>query len=88
MEGEGDDVLTYTRTWFDLVNRGGLYPLNDDAFTFFVNIEMCVRSLLQKHMVKSNSDKETFKKNVHDKVFHNEDCYHKILSLQKTQNLS
>ena len=26
-------------------------------------------------MVKSNSDKETFKKNVHDKVFHNEDVH-------------
>ncbi len=24
MEGEGDDVLTYTRKWFDFVNRGGL----------------------------------------------------------------
>ena len=30
VEGEGDDVLTYTRNWIDKVNRGGLYPINDN----------------------------------------------------------
>ena len=49
MTVEGDDVLTYTRTWFDVVNRGGLYQLNDDAFTFFVNIEMCSFSPPKAH---------------------------------------
>lgn len=29
VEGEGDDVLTYTRNCFDLVNRSGLFPIND-----------------------------------------------------------
>ena len=88
VEGDGDDVLTYTRTWFDLVNRGGLYPLNDDAFTLFANIERCVRSLLAKHMLKSSSDKETFKKNVHDKVCHNEDVqFHWTLLSQDIYSL-
>ena len=72
VEGDGDDVLTYTRTWFDLVNfdRGGLYPLNDDTFLLF---EKRVCSLLPEYMLKSSSDKETFRKTVHDKVFHNVD---------------
>ena len=38
MEGEGDDVLIYTQKWFEIVSRGGLYPINDIAFTFFVHI--------------------------------------------------
>lgn len=57
VEGEGEDVLAYTRQWFELVNRGGLYPINDVTFTLFANIEICVRSLLPKHVIKSNSDK-------------------------------
>ena len=39
IEGEGDDVLTYTRNWIDKVNRGGLYPINDSSFQLFVEIE-------------------------------------------------
>ena len=73
VEGEGEDVLTYTRHWFELVNRGGLYPINDVTFTLFANIEICVRSLLPKHVIKSNSDQEAFKANVHDKVFKNDE---------------
>ena len=73
VEGDGDDVLTYTWTWFELVNRGGLYPLNDDTFSLFASIEKRVRSLLPTFMLKSSSDKETFKRSVHDKVFSNED---------------
>ena len=50
VEGEGDDVLTYTRKWFDLVNRGGLYPINDVAFTLLVKYRnMCSRSSSQAY---------------------------------------
>ena len=37
--GEGSNVLEYTSEWLSLVNRGGLFPLNDDTFTLFVEIE-------------------------------------------------
>ena len=38
-------------------------------------------------MVKSNSGKETFRKNVHDKVFHNEDIqFHWILLSQDIES--
>ena len=26
------DLLSYTRLWFETVNRGGLFPLNDETF--------------------------------------------------------
>ena len=37
--GEGSNVLEYTSEWLSLVNRGGLFPLNNDMFTLFVEIE-------------------------------------------------
>ena len=52
VEGEGSDVLSYTRRWLDQVNRGGLFPLNDLTFTFFAAVEKQVRSRLPKHAIK------------------------------------
>ena len=72
VEGEGSDVLVYTRKWLDQVNRGGLFPLNDSTFTFFVAIEKQVRNVLPPHVIKP-SDKETFKKAVIEKVLQDED---------------
>ena len=72
VEGEGDDILTYTRKWFDQVNRGGLFPINDNTFSFFVEIEKCVRTVLPKHMVHGEADKASFKKSVLDVIVKNE----------------
>lgn len=70
---EGGDVLSYTRKWMDLVNRGGLFPLNDNSFHLFIEIEKCVRVFLHKHLTKSKSDKESFQRSVQDRVIENED---------------
>ena len=56
VEGEGDDLLTYTRKWFIQVNRGGLFPLNDTSFSMFAEIEKCVRHLLPQCMIRNNND--------------------------------
>ena len=69
--GDGDDLLSYTTKWFDQVQRGGLYPLNDQTFSLFIAIEKCVRIVLPNRAVVSNSDKATFKRNVHDKITKN-----------------
>ena len=37
------DLLSYTRLWFETTNRGGLFPLNDETFSFFVEVEKIVR---------------------------------------------
>ena len=46
------DLFSYTRVWFERVNRGGLFPLNDQTFSLFIEIEKLVRVMLPKHMVK------------------------------------
>ena len=54
MAGENDDFKSYTRQWFDLINRGGLFPLNDQSFAFFVAVEKKVRMVLP-NLVSSES---------------------------------
>ncbi len=44
--GDWTDLTTYTTKWLDLVNRGGLFPLNDKSFRFFGAVEAVVRKLL------------------------------------------
>ena len=66
--GDGENVLEYTRKWFDIVNRGGLFPLNDNAFSLFVEIEKIVRRTLPKHVLSGEKDKQSFRTNVHEKV--------------------
>ena len=73
VEGEGDDALSYTRKWFEKVDRGGLFPTNDKAFQLFVEIEKSVRTYLPQHITGSQSDKGSYKKNVHDKILQNEE---------------
>ena len=45
--GEGSDIRSYTTKWFDLINRGGLFPLNDNSFSLFVAIEKVVKTVLE-----------------------------------------
>ncbi len=66
--GEGGNILSYTRKWLDQVNRGGLFPLNDNSFSLFVSIEKVVKTVLHKHILSGNPDKESFKHNVHDVI--------------------
>ena len=66
VEGEGSDLLSYTRKWMEIVNRGGLFPINDDSFQLFVEIEKCVRVYLPKHL-KSKAGIDLFRQNVHEK---------------------
>ena len=73
VEGEGDEFATYSRRWFDQVNRGGLFPLNEKTFTLLVEIEKCVRVVLPKHIIQGDSDKATYKKSVLDVIVNNED---------------
>ena len=54
-EEHDPDLLSYTRLWFETVNRGGLFPLNDETLSFFTEIEKLVRVILPKHMVKADS---------------------------------
>lgn len=46
VNGEESTLLEYTTKWIELVNRGGLFEINDIAYTFFKEIEMKVRKKL------------------------------------------
>ena len=66
-------TLTYLHTHdYGLrVNRGSLFPLNDETFHFFVQVEMVVHVLLPKHVVKAESNKGV--QDVIDKILEDED---------------
>ena len=60
LNGENNIVapsfLTYTVTWINLQNRGGLFKVHDDAFRFFLTLERVSKSLLQKkELTKMNT---------------------------------
>ena len=56
-EDADPDLLAYTRLWIERVNRGSLFPLNDETFHFFIQIEKLVRVMLPKHITKADCDK-------------------------------
>ena len=70
---EEDSVFSYTKRWLDQVNRGGLFPLNDETFHLFIEVEICVCAYLPKYLTTSKLDKDCFKADVHDKIIQNED---------------
>ena len=46
VNGEEVDAMEYTSKWIDLVNRGGLFEINDTTFTFFKEMERNVHRQL------------------------------------------
>ncbi len=62
----------YTSEWLDTVNRGGLFPLNDQSFRFFCSVEGAVegvvRAVLQKVVVGYGTAKQSNKKTIVESV--------------------
>lgn len=58
------DMLQYTKEWMDKVDRGGLFPLNDSTYLFFLSIEKVVRHVLPNHMTQPLNSVESFQKSV------------------------
>ena len=48
VNGEESDFLSYTTKWSLLIDRGGLFEINDSTFMFFKAIEVEVRTKLRK----------------------------------------
>ena len=59
VNGDESDLMEYTRSWTLLVNRGGLFEVNDLTYTLFKEIEMKVRYHLFTifHGTKSDDDR-------------------------------
>ncbi len=45
------DFLEYTKEWMSRVNRGGLFPLNNQTFLLFSEIERTARTLLASRIL-------------------------------------
>lgn len=60
---EGKDCSTYydyTKAWIKLVNRGGLFEINNDCFLFFKAIELHVQETLRGHLLSGNIEKQEY----------------------------
>lgn len=83
--GEGDDILSYKREWMEEVNRGGLFPVSDNTFHLFIQMEKCVRIHLPEYL--RSKPKGSFQQRVHDKIIDNEDVqFYWVLLSQDIEN--
>ncbi len=74
MESEHSDVMEYTKEWINKVNRGGLFPLNDVTYQFFIVIEIEVQILLPQYVTRvRKSDCGNFQVKVIDQVCGHDD---------------
>ena len=55
---DDDDLFSYTKVWFEKINRGGLFPINEQTFHFFISVEEQVCILLPLHITKNDSSKD------------------------------
>ena len=53
MVEESDDDSDTSSTWLDLVDRGGLFRVSNEAFAFFISIEQVIRHHLQTKKIKA-----------------------------------
>lgn len=67
-ECNSENLLDYTKEWIDRVNRGGLFPLNDATYRFFVSVEKETRTILPSHMTKTQVSADSFKRDVIQKI--------------------
>lgn len=49
-----DDFLSYTKSWIDRVNRGGLFVVHDMAYLFFEQLELELRRHYNSTQVKTS----------------------------------
>lgn len=73
-DDDHDNLYDYTKEWITKVNRGGLFPLNNLAFIFFVAVEKQVKTILPNYVVKQTSKSiDDFKSQVIKKIVKDED---------------
>ena len=50
------DFFQYAQEWLKKLDRGGLFPVNDETFLFFATIEKLVQSLLPSRLGRLKQD--------------------------------
>lgn len=81
INGDESDLLEYSRKWTMLVNRGGLFELNDLSYTMFKEIECQVRH--QLHTTFSQKSSSNNRREIIEAVSNTDDVqfYWTILSV-------
>lgn len=82
VNGDESDCLTYTTHWISCVNRGGLFEISDNTYTFFTEIEVRVRKQLLIAFDRKATE-EDLRESIIDSVASDEDVqfYWTILSV-------
>ena len=57
-----ESPLDYTKRWIKAIDRGGLFTVSDDVYTFFKSIEIKIRRHL--NLTRSEIDKEKTLKDI------------------------
>ena len=57
--GDESSIHNYTTKWIEKVDRGDLFPVNNDSFCFFMALESMVRLLLCSTYNFTNNHKKT-----------------------------
>ena len=58
IEGPEGSLIEYTTHWINLVNRGGLFEVNDETFQLFCALEMILINLLKSQLLAPNSTRD------------------------------
>ena len=56
--GEESSFYNYTKEWIALVDRGGLYHVNDGAYTFFKAVETETRRILPHQLANTATSRD------------------------------
>ena len=51
--GDESSFYNYTKEWIRLVDRGGLFNVNDCTYTFFKSVEIETRRTLPHHLANT-----------------------------------
>ena len=65
------DILDCTKEWINKVNCGGLFPLNDVTYLFFLSIVVELRWILSIHIANPPEANIAFKKGVIERTVQN-----------------
>ncbi len=65
-------TLSLTRTWSNLIDRGGLFHISDEVAQLFESIEMVVRRHLEVSHVSSQSSDTSYGNTIIHEVLRNE----------------
>ena len=75
VEGDESSLMEYTTKWIRLLDRGGLFQVNDAAFSLFREVELCIRDNLTAALA-SREGGTTLKEQIVSAAMSDQDVQH------------